>query len=183
MSRAFSEVRRSSVRSDPGAGVERLESFFRHGQLGSAHVGRGVKHLSLEVRKIDGIEIDEADLSYAGGRQIERGRSAEPSRSNQQHLRMSKLSLPRDPDLREQQVTTVSAQLVAGEGLLGSRRDSDQLTVGRGRPSRGRSTPGDGGDDRDHVPVLQRGRLAVKVSDVFIVEVHRHEVPGVAPRA
>jgi len=49
--------------------VERVAGGF---DLGPAYVGGAVNDLALEVRKLDGVEIDQADLADTGRGQVKR---------------------------------------------------------------------------------------------------------------
>ena len=87
-------------------------------------VGR-VDDLALQVREVDLVVVDDAERADAGGREVERGRRAEPAGAEQQHLRLQQLGLALEPDLRDQQVARVALALLGGQRL----RDLDLVAA------------------------------------------------------
>jgi len=70
---------------------------------------------SLEVRQIYDVVIDDAQRAHARGRQVQGGGRAEPSRAEQQHLRVEQLLLALHADLRHEHVPRVALALFGGE--------------------------------------------------------------------
>jgi hypothetical protein len=89
-----------------------------------------VRHLALEVREVDDVVVDDAERSDSGGGQVERGRRAEPSGAEQQHLGVEQLQLPLEADLRHEQVARVAL------ALLGVERARDLHVVAAVLPER-----------------------------------------------
>ena len=81
----------------------------------AAHVRCRVDHLALQVGEIDHVEIDEADATDAGGRQVQAEGSAEAAGADQQHLRLFQLLLAFDADFRNDQVAAVAQDFIFGE--------------------------------------------------------------------
>ena len=88
---------------------------MRRLQLRSADVARAVQDLALQVARVDGIEIDDADRSNAGRREIQRGGRSEPARADAEHPSGLELPLTVDTHLRKNQVPAVALNLVVGQ--------------------------------------------------------------------
>ena len=108
-----------------------------------------VQHLALQVRVVDVVGVDDAERPDAGGRQVERGRGAEPAGADEQHAAVEQALLALLADLRDQQVAAVAADLVAVErarddgrvaGLLPG--DDPALDVDRLRVAKRLERPG-----------------------------------------
>ena len=117
-------------------GVERLERPLRRLGLGLAEpVGR-VDDLALEVRRVDGVVVDDPERADAGGGEVERRRRAEPAGADQEDARVEQLQLALLADLRDQQVAAVAAALLVGRGrsaaASGSRSASSRCSRPRG---------------------------------------------------
>jgi hypothetical protein len=80
-----------------------------------------VDDLALQVRLVDGVEVDDAERADAGRGQIHQRRRAEATRADHEHLGVLQPLLPVHPDVRDDQVTRIAADLVDGE--LGGRLD------------------------------------------------------------
>nr|BFE76745.1 hypothetical protein GCM10020092_100460 [Actinoplanes digitatis] len=89
--------------------------------LGSADVGDAVDDLALEIGLVDGVEVDDAERSDAGRGQVEQGGRAETTRADGQDLGVLQPLLPVHPDVGDDQVTRVAADLVDAQ-LGGSAR-------------------------------------------------------------
>ena len=77
--------------------------------------------LALEVGLVHGVELDDAERAHTGRGQVEEGRGAEAARADTQDLRVLQALLPAHPEVRDDQVARIPADLVDGE--LGSRLD------------------------------------------------------------
>jgi hypothetical protein len=64
----------------------------------------GVNHLTLEVRLVDLVVVDEAECADARRGQVERRRRSEPAGADQQHPGVEQLELSLDADLGEKRV-------------------------------------------------------------------------------
>jgi hypothetical protein len=74
-----------------------------------------MEDLPLEVREIDGIEIDKPNGADAGGREIESHGRAQSSRSDQKHSRCLERALPVLPHLRQENVAAIANELFASQ--------------------------------------------------------------------
>ena len=111
----FEASRRVAVLHDLDVRVQRGDRLRGGLDLRRADpVGR-VDHLALQVGEVDIVVVDDAERADAGGREVERGRRAEPARAEQQHLRVEQLRLPRRADLGQQQVAAVALLLLDRE--------------------------------------------------------------------
>ncbi len=88
---------------------------------------RVVDHLALEVGLVDHVVVDDPQGPNSGRREIEGGRRAQPSRADQEHLRVEQLQLALDPDLGQHGVSRVTHPLL-GRQALGS--DHRQALLG-----------------------------------------------------
>ena len=96
-------------RVDPKDGVARAL------RLGPADIGGAVDDLALQVGLVDGVEVDDAQRADTGSGQIQQRRRTQPAGADHQHASILQPLLPEDPDLRDDQVTAVAGNLVAGE--------------------------------------------------------------------
>ena len=103
------------VLDDADIAVERRQRDLRRRRLEHPDPILGVEDLALQVAPVDGVEVDKPDRPDAGGRKVERSRTAEPTRSDEQHLGVEQLSLTLDPDLGNQQVAAVALLLLGRE--------------------------------------------------------------------
>ena len=76
-----------------------------------------VQDLALQVRRVDDVHVDDAERADARGREVERGRRAEPAGAEQQHAALEQLLLPGLADLGQQDVAPVAVALLGGERL------------------------------------------------------------------
>ena len=74
-----------------------------------------MRDLALEVREVDDVVVDDAERAHPGGREVERGRRAEPAGAEQEHLRVEQLELALEPDLGHQQVARVALALLGAQ--------------------------------------------------------------------
>ncbi len=123
-----------------------------------------MNHLALEVGEIDHVEVDNADFSDAGGRQVQAERRSEPSGSDQKNLRVLELDLPFHADLRHDQVARVAQDFVF-------RKRGHRNFLGHDRAA------GDAGNDRKRVGRGNRRLIFLEITNVFIVQVDVDEAP------
>ena len=74
-----------------------------------------VDHLTLKVRQVVVDVSPETERGHPGCWQVQGGRRAEPSRSEEQHLGVEQLLLALEADLCEQQVARVALALLGGQ--------------------------------------------------------------------
>src|SRR5262249_13382000 len=89
--------------------------------LGAADVRLAVDDLALQVRLVDLVELHDAERADARGGQVHQRRRAQAAGSHTEHLGGLQPLLPGHPDVGDDQVAGVPADLVYGE--LGSRLD------------------------------------------------------------
>jgi hypothetical protein len=70
-----------------------------------------MEHLSLEIREIDDVAIDQSDCPDTGGSQVERGRRAKTAGADEQDLRLCNLLLPFSTDFGQKNVTAIAGYL------------------------------------------------------------------------
>src|SRR5439155_2827592 len=95
--------------------VERLE---RHaGGLGLRHPDAVVRveNLTLQVREVDHVHVDEADRPHARGGEVEGRRRAETAGADAEHLGVEELRLARLAHFGKQEVAAVADLLLGGE--------------------------------------------------------------------
>ena len=128
---------------DLDIGVERGEGLAGRVGLGAPDVGGAVEDLPLEVRDLDRIRVDDPQPPHTGGRQVEGGRRAEPPGADDEDAGRPDPLLTGRADLRDEDVTVVTASLGGGQGataLIGDHA-GDGLTHGR-PPGSQRDGPG-----------------------------------------
>ena len=69
--------------------------------------------LTLEIRVVDDVGVDDAERADAGGGEVERRRRAEPAGTDQEHARVEQLLLPLLADLGNQDVAGVAGRCAA----------------------------------------------------------------------
>ena len=112
------------VGDDVDVGVEQGERLLGRVDLAIADAVDVVEDLALEVRLVDDVHVDDAERADAGGREVERGRRAEPAGAEQQHLGVEQLLLALVADLGQEQVALVPVALLGRErGRAPSSRD------------------------------------------------------------
>ena len=94
--------------------ISRIESRGGLG-LGPADVGLAVDDLALQVGLVDGVEVDDAERADPGGGQVHQGRRAEAAGADAEHPGVLQPLLPVHPDVRDDQVAGVAADLVNGQ--------------------------------------------------------------------
>ena len=83
--------------------------------LGLPDVGLAVDDLALQVRLVDVVELDDAERADPGRGQVEQRRAAEAAGADHQHLGVLQPLLPVHPDVGDDQVPGVAADLVDGQ--------------------------------------------------------------------
>jgi hypothetical protein len=66
----------------------------------------------LQVGEVDLVGIGEGQAADAGGGEVERGRTTQTARADDQRLGGAQLLLPLDPDFREEDVAAVAEKLL-----------------------------------------------------------------------
>src|SRR5439155_14075580 len=96
-------------------GVEVVHALRGRVDLRPPHVARVVQELSLEVRDIDPVEIDDAQRPHARRGEIHRRRRPQSAGPYAEDLRIQQLALSRRPDLRKDYVARIPKDLVLCE--------------------------------------------------------------------
>src|SRR5262245_53761526 len=151
-------LRRQSLleREDVRVRIQVAQARRRGRELGPAHVACAEENLTLQIRIVHDVEIDQADRADAGRGEIQSHRRAQPARSDREDASGFELLLALEPDLRHDQVARVAADLVVGQSGYVPRR-------------RGDGSSGDRGNDRERIGLPDRRRFLLKVADVFVV--------------
>src|SRR5437899_4511857 len=161
----------SLVGLDIDVRIDLRDPLSRHFDFLATDVLRAVQYLSLEIRLVDHVEVDDPEAANPRRAQILRERDPEAARADDQGGRLFELQLSRHPDLREDQVPRVPLDFRGREDILPLRHEAVHQGEGTSRDAR---------DDRDRVALVQRRRVLPEVADVFFVHVHVHKVPEVA---
>src|SRR3954466_2989835 len=96
-------------------GIDIAKPVTRGGYLRASDGGRAVEDLTLQVRKIDAVEIHQPDVADAGGCEIQRDGRAESARTDEQHSGLLERALAAFPDSGQEDVTTISDKLFASQ--------------------------------------------------------------------
>src|SRR5207244_3324498 len=86
------------VGHDVDAGVDLTKTLGRGLHFWPAHVRGPVRDLPLQVRQVDGVEVDDPQLPHARRGEVHRDRRAEPACADAQHARVEELVLSVAPD-------------------------------------------------------------------------------------
>jgi hypothetical protein len=100
--------------------VDLLDGVTRALGLRPADVGLPVDDLALQVGLVDRVELDDAERADAGRGEVHENRRAEATGADSEHLCVLQPLLPVHPDVRDDQVAAVAADLVdrqVGGGL------------------------------------------------------------------
>src|SRR5213594_1134992 len=162
-------VRRETrlVRLHVDVRVDLGDPFFRDLDLLAADVFRPVEHLTLQVRLVNHVEVDDPETADAGGAKVLGERHAESPGADDEGGRLLELQLPRHADLGQDQ----------GPGIALDFRRHEHVFALRSQPIHQRKrTARDARDDRNRVAFLQGGRILLEVADVLLVDVDVHEV-------
>ena len=166
MSSAFFDVSAVSCVTTLTPGFSDAIRSPRRFELPPPDVRRAVDDLPVEVARVDGVEVDDAELADARRGEIHGGRRPEPAGADADHAPRLELALPVHPDFRHDEVPAVALDFLA--------RQLRRLVHGRIRPARHRR------DDADGVARLERRLLAIEMADVLVVDVHVHEAAQLA---
>ena len=120
-------------RHDLHVRVERLDRALRRCDLRLAEPLGRVDDLALEVRVVHDVGVDDPERPDARGREVERGRRAEPAGADQEDAGVEQLLLALLPDLGDEQVARVALPLRRCEGDRGDERVAVPLPVGEAR--------------------------------------------------
>jgi hypothetical protein len=74
----------------------------------TADVGFGIQDLPLQVRRVDGVEVVEDELSHARAREVDRGRRAQTAEPDDEDARLREPSLSFDSNLRQHDLPAVT---------------------------------------------------------------------------
>jgi hydroxyacylglutathione hydrolase len=110
----------SIVRFDENVRVHIAKSFARRVDLPAADRCRAVDDLSLEIGKVDDIEIDETESADARSGEVQSNRGSQATSPHQEHTRRFQLSLAGLANLRQQYVSTVANELFPIESTAAS---------------------------------------------------------------
>ena len=91
-------------RLDAQISIEVAESLPRRVELPLADGGFAVEDLSLEIRFVDGVEVDETETSDARRREIQRDRAAQAADADDQRRSALELLLTFFADLGKEKV-------------------------------------------------------------------------------
>ena len=103
------------VRDDVDIGVEHCQRLLGRVDLAIADPVDVVQDLTLQVRRINIVHVDDADRADPGGSQVHRRRRTEPACAEHQHLGFEQFLLSFDTDFREQDVALVAVHLLGRE--------------------------------------------------------------------
>src|SRR5688572_9233575 len=109
---------RDIVGDDLDVWVEIVDPFLRRFHLWLANVRCVVQKLALEVGHVHTVEVEDAQGTHPGRGEVHRRRRPEPTGPDHQDLRPEQLPLPLPPDVREDDVSGVTKNLVLGELTL-----------------------------------------------------------------
>src|SRR5262245_61003559 len=112
-------------------GIHVLDAFLGREKLGTPHVLRSMNDLALEIRDIDGVEIDESQMPDSGRGEIEGDRRTQATRSHDEHPGIAKTFLTLETHLGQGQMTGVAFELPRGELAHAS---SPRMAIDANRP-------------------------------------------------
>src|SRR6266571_2431008 len=102
-------------RFDLDVGIEIREARAGSLALGLANITGAKRDLTLEIREIHNIEINQTELAHARGRKIQAQRRTEPSRADEQHLGVFQSELPVHPNFRHDEMAAIAQNLLFGK--------------------------------------------------------------------
>ncbi len=97
-------------------GVDRLQAVFGRLQLGPAYIVGAMHHLTLQVTKVNHVEIDEAEATHAGGGEVQAQWRAEAARADEQDRRRLEAFLAVHADFGHDEVAAVAGDFLRREG-------------------------------------------------------------------
>src|SRR5713226_7265410 len=156
--------------------IDVFETIARRSYFRTAYVARAVNDLSLQVRSVNHIEINQSKSSHAGRRQIHSQRRAQTAGANHQHAGSFQLSLTGHADLWNNDVPAVARDL-----FVRKHWEPIHLCLRRaGILARGVFQHGGATRNRRHnqkrVAIFHRRVGSVLVADVFVIEIHVDEI-------
>ena len=113
----FSGPRRTAYFSTLTSGLSAVIVCSAESTFGHADPLARVDHLTLEVRQVDLVVVDDAESSDAGCGEIQGRRRTKAARAEQEDLRVEQLLLAFGPDLGEQQMARVALPLLGSQRL------------------------------------------------------------------
>jgi hypothetical protein len=138
------------VRRDVDVRVDRGEPVARGVGLRAPDVVRLVEELPVQVRRVDAVVVDDADVPDAGGGEVHGHRGAEPARADDEHARSGEPALAALADPGEDEVTAIAGELRGAQGELAEVRRGAGVGGGGGhsrsgiyRPVRAAGSPVD----------------------------------------
>jgi hypothetical protein len=108
------------VADDLHVGVERFQGLSRGLGLRLADAVRRVQDLSLQVRRIDDVRVDDAERPHARGGEVQRRGRPEAAGADEEHLAAKQLLLPGLADLGDEEVAAVALRLLRREAGVGA---------------------------------------------------------------
>ena len=103
------------VQVDRDQRVDLGDRLLGRDRLALADVGLAMDHLTLQVRLVDDIEVEDAEGADPGGGEVEQRRGPESARPDHQHLGVLQPLLPGHPDVGNDQVARVPLHLLLGQ--------------------------------------------------------------------
>jgi hypothetical protein len=100
-------------------GIHGGDALGRHLHLRATHIIRGVEHLTVQVRRVDHVVVDEPEGSDARGSQVLGQWAAEAPRSDEQNPGREQRLLALEPDFGQGQVAPIAIVLVRPERCVG----------------------------------------------------------------
>ena len=100
---------------DPGVRIQVEQPGLGGIEFAPAHAARPVENLPLEVRRIHGVEVHQAERSDTGRGEVERHRRPQAATPDHQNPRRLELLLARKPHLGQNHVPAVPHQLGLGQ--------------------------------------------------------------------
>ncbi len=107
------------ITDDLHIGVERFQRLARGLGLWLADALRRMQDLSLEVRRVDDVGVDDAERPDAGRREVERCRRPEATRTDEQDLAPKELQLTGFAHFGDQEVAAVALRLLRRKARVG----------------------------------------------------------------
>ena len=117
----------------PDLGIQAREPLAPGLGLGARDAAAVEQHLALQVGELHAIAVQQSQRAATRGRQIQRGRRAEPADADHQHAGRLQFLLSGRADLGERQMALVAGALARGQG--------HGIILRRARRSRARCRP------------------------------------------
>ena len=100
------------VQFDVDLRIDVPQAVPRRFQFGAANILCSVENLPLQIRKIDIVEIDDANRANAGRRKIQCSRRSQTTRADAQNTRRFQAPLPRGRNLGHDQMARITSGLL-----------------------------------------------------------------------